>query len=392
MSEWAVHCAECGADLAGSVLVPPPASGTDSEPQPRTAARPSGPRHGRLWLGLSSAGIVAVAVVAFAGVQTHGGSRSTTAAKVPPRPVLAPVALRNYSVLYTGPLGPRLVPLHGETPITLLRSGPGDPQRPLAVSGGVVFLHRGLAYFYDTAAPERFHALVPADRLFPMIWPGVVGVQRGLEPGPLSVQFVSTSEARTADSPVWQLPAGYQPIAQGGTGLFVINTIGQLRTWSLETRQLGPVLGLAASVVDTHVDQVAWRASMGCADGECPMHLTNASTGQDRIITPPAEHRGFFDGGAFSPDGATLAAFVIADAPNNSPGAALVLIDTANGTTTLVAHGTVPIGEPIGMAAWPPDAATVFFCGNNGTMHVYRLATRGVLTINLPASYSFAVW
>jgi hypothetical protein len=308
------------------------------------------------------------------------------------RPVESGAAsFRHYTMLYTGQFGPRLVPLDGSAPSTLMPRGPGDPERPLEVAGGVTFVHRGLAYFLATPVNAPPQGLVPADHLFPMLWPGLIGVQRGIGPESVSVQFVATTPAVGANSPVWQLPAGYQPVAQDGGGILLDDSSGDLRTWSIDGGRLGPILGRAASVIDTHVDEVAWRASAGCQGGECPLHITDAATGADRVVAPPRGFHGFLDGGAFSPDGVQLAAFVSAP-PTTGPHAELVVIDVGASSINQVGNGVVQIGEPVGAAAWTPDATTVFFSGNNGPMRAYRPGDTRAFAMPVPASYSFAVW
>ena len=197
-----------------------------------------------------------------------------------------------------------------------------------------------------------------------MPWPDTVGVQHGRQPGAVGAQFVSTNGDASVNSPVWQLPPGDRPLALAGNGLLIEDRSGQIRTWSLTDGRLGPVLGRTASVIDIHGDEVAWRAAAGCRDGECPLHLTDASTGADRVVTPLPAHAGFLDGGSFSSDGAAVAAFISAPT-QGGPGGQLVLIDTTAATVTnTVAGSVVPLAQGRSMAAaWPPDSAVVFFCG-----------------------------
>jgi hypothetical protein len=353
-------------------------------PAPPVAVRRQ-PRRRRL--------VALVAVVAVIAAGTYLGVVLTRVHRRPPvAGASTPAFLRQYTVFYTDQFGPRLVPLDGRPASSLMATGSGDPEPPLPVSGGVVFVHRGLAYFLATPAGAQPRALGVADHLFAMIWPGVVGIQRGFAPGPVNVQFVSTTGEPGADSPVWQLPAGYQPLAQAGNGLLLIDGRGELRLWDIAGGQVGPTLGQARSVIDTHGDQIAWRAGVGCVNAECPLHITDADTGADRIVAPPASHAGFLDGGAFSPGGSMLAGFVSAPS-GTSPRAELVLIDpVAPFNNSVVRDSVVPFGEPVGSAAWTPDSTTVFFCGLGGPMRVYRLGDRRAVSVNLQSSYNFLVW
>ena len=393
-SEWAARCPTCGADLATALPIPSSAQAESPRPGGRHPLAAGG-RH----LRLHRVKLTAIAVIVVAGTLiwlavTKGPGRSVRpgASKGSPTSELASSILRRYSVLSTDRSGPRLTRLDGISASISSVPGASGPERPVEVSGGGVFLQGGRAYFVASGNSAMPVALGLADRLFKMPWPDVVGVQHGLGPGPVSVQFVSTAGASSANSPDWRLPAGYQPLTLAGSGLLVQDEGGQLRTWSLAGGQLGPILGRASSVIDIHLDEVAWRSVTGCHDGECPLHLTDASSGVDRLVSPPPSHVGFLDGGAFSPDGASLAAFL--SVPHDrSHSAQLVLIDASvPSNISAVADSMVPVGEPAGMAAWTPDSTLVVFCGITGPMHAYLPGDARAVMLNIPASSSFVVW
>jgi hypothetical protein len=244
---------------------------------------------------------VVVATAALVGLAVNRSHRHPTEPS-PVSPAASPItasAMQHYTVFYTDQSGPRVIPLDGGPRSTLMPAGPADSERPLQVSGGVVFLRRGLAYFLATPwmpRPSRSARPITCSRCSGR---DLVGVQRGLGPGPVNVQFVSTTQASGSNSPVWQLPAGYQALARAGSGLLVRNGSGQLRVWSLDGGQLGPVLADSGTVIDTRGNEVAWRANTGCDnDAECPLHITNASTGADRVVSPRTSHGGFLGGGA----------------------------------------------------------------------------------------------
>jgi hypothetical protein len=421
VSEWAARCPDCGTSAADAISIPVPMSRFPRRPRPQ-----GGGRWPRISLRVRVVAVgVLVGIGLLVGMASHrnhhrpGEPRASapppptpsTSAVAPapppptpstsavaPAPPTAPpsssavalAALRDYTLLYASQSGPRLLALDGSQPSIVMPTGPGDLERPLRVAGGVVFVHQAIAYFLATPIHGPPRALIAADHLFPAI-PGQVGVQRGLGPEPVTVQFLSIPPGTGAISPLWQLPAGYQAVAQSAGGILVDDMSGELRTLSLASGQLGPILGQAATVIDTHLDTVAWRASVGCDSGECPLHITDATTGADRVVAPPPGHHGFFDGGAFSPDGTQLAAFVSAP-PTTSPRSELVIIDVASSIIHPVTNGEIQIGEPGGAAVWTPDATTVIFSGNNGPMLAYRPADTQVLVTNVPASYSFVVW
>ncbi len=222
-----------------------------------------------------------------------------------------------------------VVPLGGQAQTRPLTA---DASAPLQTSAGVVFRRAGWAYFLAAPFTGRPRVLVPADRLFPMLWPGVVGVARNLASGAVGVEFIDLVGGTGAGTPLGQLPAGYQPVAQ----FLAMGAGGMLRTWAAGSDhglQLGPTLGRASSLIGTSGTTVAWLAATGCSpEGECPLHVSDTSAGTrgDRIIAPPPGHRGFLSGGALSPDGQTLAAFV-AGPDTRQPEAELAIIDMNTG-------------------------------------------------------------
>ena len=394
VSEWAACCPECGAGLADAVPVALPTE----EPSAPTGTAHQAEDHRRPPRAMRRAVLVGTAVVAvtatLAALVVNRPQRHPTEPSAAPHATL-PITvspMQRYTVLYTDQLGPRVVPLDGGPTSTLMAAGPADPQRPVEVSGGVAFLRRGVVYFLATALRAAARPLGPADHLFTMLWPGLVGVQRGSGPGTVTVQFVSTTAQSADNSPVWQLPTGYQALAQAGSGLLVQDANGQLRIWSLDGGRLGPVISRSGDVIGTSGDEVAWRSNTGCdGDAECPLHITNASTGTDRVVSPPTAHGGFLGGGALSPDGRFLAAFIAAPFVSN-PTAELVVVDLGASVIKRLANSAVDVGEPVGAAVWTADGTTVFFCGLNGQMRAYQPGDTGAVTVNVPASYNFAVW
>jgi Tol biopolymer transport system component len=68
----------------------------------------------------------------------------------------------------------------------------------------------------------------------------------------------------------------------------------------------------------------------------------------------------FLGGGAFSPDGRQLAAFVSAYRPHDWPNAQLVLVNPNTGSVQLIANTVIQIGEPAGWATWSPTGSDLF--------------------------------
>ena len=70
------------------------------------------------------------------------------------------------------------------------------------------------------------------------------------------------------------------------------------------------------------------------------------------------------EGGAFSPDGKTLAAFTLVNHGNlNNDTMQLALIDVGTGQVSPVSNSRGQFGEPYGFATWSPSGQSVFFGG-----------------------------
>ena len=123
-----------------------------------------------------------------------------------------------------------------------------------------------------------------------------------------------------------RLPAGYQPVAgldRRALGQPSAPDLGQSRlaVWQpAGDGRFSRVVGPAVSVVGIHGSTVAWRsAAARCnTSSEGELHITDTTTGTDRVLAAPKGQCGFDGGGAFSPDGSRLAAFVDA-APTAGP-------------------------------------------------------------------------
>jgi hypothetical protein len=250
-----------------------------------------------------------------------------------------------------------------------------------------------MAYFLPAPYNGTPSPLVPAERVFPMVWPGLVGVERTPGSGTVSAEFVNIGSADPPAAPVWQFPAGYQPVAQflsTGPG-------GALRNWAAGPGSLvvlGQTLGHAAGVLGDDGTNVAWLAGSGCAaTRECSLHVTNTDAppaSADRTVAPLRGHDGYLPGGALSPDGSQLAVFVAGPGRHHSD-AELALVDTTTWHVTLVGDSVVPVGHSAATAEWTPDGSTVFFSGSKGPMRAYELGDANAISIGIKGSDSFAV-
>ena len=128
--------------------------------------------------------------------------------------------------------------------------------------------------------------------------------------------------------------------------------------------------------------------------------ITDLSNGRRRVVQAPSDSLGFIGGGAFSPDGSTLAAFVqlnhVLGPGLNGQVMELVLINTATGSLHPVSGSATEFGEAYGFASWSHDGRWVFFGGLTsqsgvgvlGHMGAYRPGTSRAAELRLPANYS----
>ncbi len=198
-------------------------------------------------------------------------------------------------------------------------------------------------------------------------------------------------------SPVWTVPSGYtlntyasqHPLAAVAGGIAVESTRPSptsgayvLAIWN-PTRGTIRVIGHDAFVIGSYTrpganhSLLAWIDGSGAGVDVNRLAITDTATMTTRLISSPlsgvfssaVQHYGsdvvefgsnFLGGGAFSPDGRQLAAFVSAYRPHDWPDAQLVLVNPSNGSVQLIANTVVQIGEPAGWATWSPTGTDLF--------------------------------
>jgi hypothetical protein len=397
VSEWAARCPECGASLDDAApIVAEPAPAPVSPPS--SAAVLDGARRRRLSHRSLAIGLAVVAVIGVTtgvvsmGVVSTGRGGPPRSGRAPPGflRTLQAVGLGPYAVISTGTDGVHVIPLAGGPESHPLTTPTGPP---VSTSGGVVFVSKGTAFLLAAPFTSPPRALVDADRVFPMVWPGTIGVGSRAGSGAVSLQFVDLQTGNPISAPMGGLPHGYQPVAQ----VLAVGPGGVLRTWepgSGGRAQLGPALGDTAIVMGTDGQVVAWLAAGDCApNGECPLHITDIESGPlegDRLVVPPLGHRGFLRGGALSPDGQFLAAFVSVPGGRQAQ-AELAIIDMTTSQLSLIAGSTIPIDKAGPSAQWTPDGSFVFFSGPHGQMHAYQPGDTRATALDIKGSTSFAI-
>ena len=199
-------------------------------------------------------------------------------------------------------------------------------------------------------------------------------------------------------SPLWTVPSGYtlntyasqHPLAAVAGGIAVESarpasaTSGAyvLAIW-YPTRGAIRVIGRDTFVIGSYTrpganhSLIAWIDGSGAGMDVDRLAITDTATMMTRHISSPQsgvfssavrqygsqvmEFGGnFLGGGAFSPDGRQLAAFVSAFRPHDWPDAQLVLVDPTTGSIQFIANTVVQIGEPAGWATWSPTGSDLF--------------------------------
>ena len=211
------------------------------------------------------------------------------------------------------------------------------------------------------------------------------------------IHLVELSPTGARLSPVWTVPSGYtlntyasqHPLAAVAGGIAVESTRPSptsgayvLAIW-YPSRGTIRVLGHDAFVIGSYTrpganhSLLAWIDGSGAGADVNRLAITDTATMTTRLISSPlsgvfssavpqygsdvAEFgSNFLGGGAFSPDGRQLAAFVSAFRPHDWPNAQLVLVNPNTGSVQLIANTVVQIGEPAGWATWSPTGSDLF--------------------------------
>ena len=198
-------------------------------------------------------------------------------------------------------------------------------------------------------------------------------------------------------SPVWTVPSGYtlntyapqHPLAAVAGGIAIESTRPSpasgayvLAIW-YPSRGTVSILGRDTFVIGSYTPPganhslVAWVDGSGAGADLNRLAITDTATMTTHLISSPlsgvfsaavsrygsdvAEFgSNFLGGGAFSPDGRQLAAFVSAFRPHDWPNAQLVLVNPTTGSVQLIANTLIQIGEPAGWVTWSPSGSDLF--------------------------------
>ncbi|HYR61310.1 MAG TPA: hypothetical protein VET24_01545, partial [Actinomycetota bacterium] len=286
--------------------------------------------------------------------------------------------------------------------------GAGHLEPPVPSGKSIVVLKGSTAYVLTPPFTAAAIAIAAADHAFPALTDGGVGLWRAGAGGALpTVEIAAFPGSGIRGSAAVPFPRGLRPLAELPSGILVQldQTSGLLQVWQpgrdggsgIFVRTLGP----SAGVVGWSGDRVAWLASAPCtSNGECPLHVTDVSTGGDVVVPPPPGFAGYLPGGAFSPLNSQLFATFVFNPVQHAAAARLVLVSltSAVGAGPHWAPALVPLADvglvlnsPAPAAAWTPDGAHVLFSGSSGRIHEYIPGRTASYPTEQPASSSFTV-
>ena len=386
VSEWAARCPSCHADVSGAPVIAE-AAGNLAPRGPdelEESAPPGKRRHGHRRLAIIAsallvAGLVGLGIVRYAPMTTASppGGRLAGVAGLPPDLAATPVVYVSAGQLATTTLGGSRP---GQIGVIAGQAQPANRSEPEGRS--VVFLAAG-------ATGEQAEEIGPSGTITGLgratgVLPGPPG-QVGLVledddvaagPPPYTLRVAG---GPPSSSPPLAIPAGTSPVAILSAGRVALRSdqTGDLLIWSpprAPTTDLGPSVG----IVGVSNTVLAWLSSRDCATATaCPLHLFDLARGTDHLVQPVPGSHGFAPGGAFSPDGTRLLAFVVPSGVSSGPAQLeTVIVDPATGRSTPIARPTPTLlvpGLPAGNAWWTPDGSWLVFGGVDDRLFAYPI-------------------
>jgi hypothetical protein len=197
----------------------------------------------------------------------------------------------------------------------------------------------------------------------------------------------------------WAIPDGYRlPDAPRAisSGILLEQSANELTrdlvSWDPMSGVLSKI-GTDNRVIDTYTNphrSVSKIAETSCASGNSPCWLliTDTITSTTLRVDSPVPGSGFYAGGAFSPDGSELAAFIATNEGTSNPAARLGIVDVDTGALRLIEGSDVSVGEPYGYASWSPSGAWLFFDGLTGNVRALERGGDQARELHLAGGYS----
>ena len=214
-----------------------------------------------------------------------------------------------------------------------------DPRHPDAATSSIA---RGSLIFVPSATPGRIWA----------IWKDEAAST------PYRFEFDHLREIDADGNVTVEGPAHGGDWLDGAvTAGVLLETHDGLIVWDPERAEVVARIPDAASSAATFGNTVVW-----CVE-HCPQfHLTEITTGDDRIVDPPAGYPWFaaWDG-TFSPDGSTFAV-PVSSSPRTGPGSprAVALVDVASGSVSGIVPGSETTAGCCDLS-WDSTGARLYF-------------------------------
>jgi hypothetical protein len=377
VSEWAGWCPDCGASLEQAALIETTSAASGVEEETTGPLKPPNKGQGHVRKASLVSGPVVVSRlrgshIVLTGVVVAVALAATAAFLIPTFSTSKrglPAALARERLFIADPGRTGIFRADG-TVVEALRdlTADGYPRRGVrSGSGLVVYVHQGEAYMVPSAGGKTPVQVGAANSVFPVNGGGV-GLFVGGPAGRGFVEFMSSDgqlpESGTGST---ELALGLIPLARLPTGLLLEPTArSALGTFQLEVMggHSTEVLGGATEVIDIHGSSVAWLSCTSIPPS-CSLEVNETSSDVQEVIPPPRGYTGYAPGGAFSPDGTLLAAFVL-----RGPGQlGLEVANAVSGAVTLVGqvHGAT------GTAAWSADGQWLYYGGDTGDLYAQRV-------------------
>ena len=237
---------------------------------------------------------------------------------------------------------------------------PGDPPHRIARRDGELVAWGYETLVLDPDAVSRPSVLVPDSLIFipsalrDRVWVGIPDPENTETACLQAVREVTVEGEVTV--PDTRPPGCRWPVAAVVEGLAFQTADGTLEVWDPRSREVVRTLEGAFPL--------AWQGHLlaWCGDRCEEAHITDFSTGADRMIRPPEGIVSFhgYDG-AFSPDGSKLALVGLTEQDFDQAKAQLVVVDVANGEGEAVQGAVVPPGYHF--VDWSPSGESVFITG-----------------------------
>ncbi|HEU5003589.1 MAG TPA: hypothetical protein VFW71_12545 [Actinomycetota bacterium] len=311
--------------------------------------------------------------------------------------------LAGYSLVSVGPTGAVTVAPFGD--LSPRRTIPNFtasvyPQLPIESGQSVALVADGQAFRVGSPPGAAPALLGTAATVFPSEIDDTVGAYTpGSGSSPATVRTLAVTGTATSSAAI-PFPPAYTPVALLSDGFYLVLKANTLQLWD-SARGLGQSAmvasyGNASSVIAVSGTQFAWLDAANCdAHAECPLHITDAATGQGSLVAAPPGYAGYLGVGAFDPVNANLLAALVYDPVNNAPGARLALLTRnprGSWVPVLVPQSSLIPGKTVsGQVAWTPDGGHILFSGGYGPIHDYRLGDISAFETEQPASDAFAV-